>query len=159
MEILSLRDKTRGSATASYVSVDSEHECHGLEDAVREPVEGRPEGMDADKWVASWKIPGKTAMPTGRYQVLITWSRRFQKYMIQLINVPGFDGIRVHGGLRPEDTEGCILLGDAHHETPDGPRIKSGTTRPAVDRLFAKVDAALKRHEPVWWTVKENPNA
>lgn len=161
MEILSLRDLTRGDATAAYVMVDDVFECHSIEDVVREPKEGRPIGDWAalERWVRSWKLPGITAIPTGRYPVTIDKSTRFKKLMVHILNVPGFDGIRMHAGLKPEDSEGCVLVGDQLYDTPAGPRVKSGTTRPAAERLYEKIHAALDNGVKVWWTFKQNPAA
>jgi hypothetical protein len=54
--------------TIGTLSVDGMTECFTLEDVVRE--DGRP--------VNAWKIPGKTAIPTGTYPVTITYSGRFK---------------------------------------------------------------------------------
>lgn len=159
MNILCLRDETRGDATASYVMVDGVFECYALEDVVRK-IDGQRVTSEnvAGRALADWKVRTLTAIPEGRYRLTIEQSPRFQKPMMSLHGVPGFSGIRIHGGLRPEHSEGCPLLGDEQYETAAGPRIRAGATIPAVQRLFAKVKAALERGEEVWWEVKQNPN-
>lgn len=57
------------------------------------------------------KIHGLTAIPTGTYEVIVSYSNRFQMYLPLLLSVPGYDGIRMHPGNKAEDTEGCILPG------------------------------------------------
>ena len=108
-----------------------------LEDAVRE-VGGVP--------VSEWKIPRETAIPAGRYKVVIDMSTRFGKRMMHLLDVDGFDGVRIHAGNTSHDTEGCLLCGkerDEKHGEVSGSRI-------ACDAMFNKVDAALLRGELVW---------
>lgn len=62
------------------------------------------------------KYKGYRAIPTGRYRILITRSRRFGRWLPLLMNVKGFEGIRIHPGNKPEDTRGCILLGFNHRK-------------------------------------------
>jgi len=57
------------------------------------------------------KVPGQTAIPRGTYRVDVTWSPKFGKLLPEVLEVPGFKGIRIHGGVDEEDTEGCILVG------------------------------------------------
>ena len=72
------------------------------EDPIRE-VPGMP--------VSAWKIAGATAVPAGRYRIIITPSPRFKRLLPRLVDVPGFDGILIHPGNFPGDTEGCIMPG------------------------------------------------
>ena len=57
------------------------------------------------------KIMGITAIPTGVYSVVINYSEHFDCDMPEVLNVPNFEGIRIHKGNTQEDTHGCILLG------------------------------------------------
>lgn len=61
--------------------------------------------------VPAAKIHGQTAIPRGKYRVVLSFSNRFQKIMPEILTVPGFSGVRIHGGNTAEDTEGCPLLG------------------------------------------------
>ena len=78
--------------------------CWALEDVVRE-VPGEP--------VEAWKVKGQTAIPRGIYTVHVAYSNRFKTDLPLLLDVPGFEGVRIHGGNTAADTEGCILV--AHH--------------------------------------------
>lgn len=82
--------------TIGKLSIDGHYFCDTLEDSVR------PAGV---------KIPGRTAIPAGKYQIEITESIRFNRLMPIIKDVPGFSGVRIHSGNTAEDTEGCILVG------------------------------------------------
>lgn len=57
------------------------------------------------------KVPKRTAIPRGYYRMTVSMSSRFKRLMPELLDVPQFSGIRIHGGNTHEDTEGCPLLG------------------------------------------------
>lgn len=82
--------------TIGKLYIDGKYFCDTLEDTVRAP------GV---------KIPGKTAIPAGKYKIKLTESLRFKKLMPRLKDVPGFTGVLIHAGSTAEDTRGCILVG------------------------------------------------
>lgn len=85
--------------TVGRLYVDGVFLCDTLEDRVRD--------LSREK-----KVPGKTAIPAGKYEVIVNISPRFKRKLPRLLNVPGFDGILIHRGNTPEDTAGCILVGE-----------------------------------------------
>jgi hypothetical protein len=105
-------------------------------------------GMRTDE--LAWKVPGKTAIPSGMYKVVITPSARFKRPMPLLLNVPNFEGIRIHWGNTDADTEGCILVGRTQ-KPPDF----IGESRLAFDALFPKIKAALDSGNTVTLSVGE----
>ena len=94
------------------------------------------------------KVPGRTAVPEGRYRVLITKSLRFQRWLPLLVDVPGFNGIRIHSGNYPSDTAGCILPG---YNRKKGMVVNS---RAALHMLMFEMTAALTRGEEIWLTIR-----
>lgn len=73
---------------------DGSFQCFTLEDTIRDH-----------------KIAKETAIPSGRYELVIAWSNRYQKPMPRLLNVPFYQGILIHNGNTPAHTEGCLLVG------------------------------------------------
>lgn len=63
------------------------------------------------------KIKGRTAIPEGRYPLVISKSRRFRRWLPTLVGVPRFSGILIHTGNTERDTEGCILVGTNSGDT------------------------------------------
>ena len=93
------------------------------------------------------KIPGSTAIPVGRYRILITKSHRFNRWLPILLDVPYFQGVRIHPGNYPEDTRGCIL--------PGWNRCKGMVvnSRAAMQNLMYEMNEALNRDEKIWITI------
>ena len=93
------------------------------------------------------KIKGRSAIPEGRYAVVITWSPRLKEWLPLLLGVPMFSGIRIHAGNTAKDTAGCILVGQ---------NLKRGmvlNSRIWLKRLKDKIVEAKARGEGVWITV------
>ena len=101
MELTLTRTEKTKDYTMGRLEIDGEHFCDTLEPTWRDLGPGRP----------GHKIVGRTAIPDGRYPVAVTWSPKFKKWLPLLLHVPQFEGIRIHAGNTPDDTEGCILVG------------------------------------------------
>lgn len=106
MEILVNRRTKTKLSTISDVTIDGVFFCFGLEDVDR----GLKQSDDIDV-IKTKKVFAQTAIPAGRYEIIINFSNRFQQYMPLLLNVPGFEGVRIHPGNKATNTEGCLLLG------------------------------------------------
>jgi hypothetical protein len=106
-------------STIGELYIDGVFECYTLEDIEREV-----------------KIKSETAIPKGTYKVIINQSNRFKRLLPLLLNVPNFEGVRIHSGNTNHDTEGCILVGQT--------RSKNfiGQSRKAFDKLFKKMQWA-----------------
>lgn len=96
------------------------------------------------------KVQDKTAIPAGRYEVLVNMSPRFGKMMMRLLDVHGFTGILIHSLNTAQDTRGCIGVG----AKVLGPNyIQGGSVK--CPELQAKVVAALKT-EKVYITIEDS---
>jgi hypothetical protein len=126
MELWLERRYKKEKYTIGVLYIDNELFCNTLEDKVRD--------LPNEK-----KVPGATAIPAGRYRVVMSWSNRFKRVMPELLGVPYFEGIRIHGGNTAENTEGCILLGK---NTEVGVVTNSGYY---VDKLEKKLLATKEK--------------
>jgi hypothetical protein len=136
MELMLLREPSVDGCTIGKLSVDGGFECFTLEDVIRNGP----------------KISDQTAIPPGRYRVVITMSNRFGRMLPQLVDVPGFEGIRIHPGNTAADTSGCILVGQSRAND------SVSSSRLAMEQLQRKIAGALARNQDVFITVV-NPAA
>ena len=102
MKITVVRDTQTEVCTFGKLYIDGQYICHTLEDVIRQ-IDDQP--------VSNWKVPGATAIPTGKYNMVLSMSNRFKIVLPEIQKVEGFTGIRIHSGNTDKDTEGCILLG------------------------------------------------
>lgn len=59
-----------------------------------------------------FKVYGNTCIPYGKYKIILNYSNKFKRVLPLLLDVPNFEGIRIHRGNTPKDTLGCILVGE-----------------------------------------------
>lgn len=105
MKLTLKRIALRPTYTIGKLYIDDVYFCDTIEDTVRD-LNKNGKFDNGEK-----KIHSKTAIPYGTYEIKWTYSPRFKKYTPQLMNVPSFEGIRIHAGNTSADTEGCLILG------------------------------------------------
>jgi len=66
--------------------------------------------LEDEKRADEVKIKHKTAIPVGVYKVVLSVSNRFKRLMPLILDVPMFEGVRIHGGNTSKDTSGCPLV-------------------------------------------------
>ena len=99
----------------------------------------------------AYKVKGRSAIPEGRYAVVISYSPKFGAWLPILLGGPEFNrkwqGIRIHAGNCAEDTEGCILVGKNREVG------KVLDSRIWLHRLKQKIVEAKAKGEAVWITI------
>jgi hypothetical protein len=140
MEIKVIRPKIQDTTyTISDLFVNDVFFSNVMEDRDRNLHSSNPEEIKAKK------IKHETAIPYGKYEVVMSYSERFKMLLPLLTNVPGYDGIRIHAGNTEADSSGCLL-----------PGIKSGKTvinsRSTTSKLIKTIQDALKK-EKVFITI------
>ena len=106
MRLTLVRIANRPTYCIGKLYIDGKWFCDVLEDVDR----GLDDSMSEEE-VLKRKIKGETAIPTGIYQVLLTYSPKYKRIMPLVNNVKGYQGIRIHSGNYARDTEGCLLVG------------------------------------------------
>ncbi|MGH7875965.1 MAG: DUF5675 family protein [Candidatus Binatia bacterium] len=135
MELTLQREQSSEDSTEGQLFDGAETLCFTLEDVVRAP------GV---------KIPGRTAIPAGRYRVVINYSPHFGRLMPRLADVPNFEGVLIHWGNKMTDTEGCILVGQTLSKD------FLGSSFMAFNALYPKIASAITGNGEVWIDVLNN---
>lgn len=135
--------------TIGRLYVDGVYFCNTLEDKDRGLLQEH--GATA---IRARKVYGETAIPAGRYSVVlnvlspkyagVAWYRNLTGgYMPRLLAVPGFEKILIHPGNSALDTLGCVLVG---RNTKVGQLTAS---RDTFERLYKKMKSAADRGEEI----------
>lgn len=92
------------------------------------------------------KVFGDTAIPLGRYKVVLNMSNKFKRILPLLLDVPGYRGVRMHRGNKTIHTLGCPLVGLSR---------KGDTLFKSKDAegVLMNVLRAVPQGEEIWITV------
>lgn len=106
MRLLLKRIALRPTYTIGKLYINDEYFCDTLEDKVIDTDKsGKFDGNEK-------KVYGESAIPYGIYNITLTLSPRFKRFLPRLNNVPHFEGILIHAGNKASDSHGCILVGE-----------------------------------------------
>ena len=152
MELILERIAKRKAYTIGRLSI--------LEPVIDEYSSGTAEKYFCDTLEPTWrdyehgayKVKGRSAIPEGRYAVVISYSPKFKAWLPILLGGPEFNkqwqGIRIHAGNTVKDTQGCILVGRNQRV---GEVLES---RKWLYELKQKIVEAKDKGEAVWITIK-----
>lgn len=146
MELKINRERYNADSTIGRLYINDVFHCFTLEDKVRD---ANRDGDLSD--VGEAKVYGKTAIPAGRYEVIVSFSNNFKRRLPLLVNVKGFEGVRLHGGNTEADTLGCPLLG----RDTDWKKIWNCAS--VVNSLIAILEKATKK-EKIFITITDVKN-
>ncbi|QMU29804.1 DUF5675 family protein [Adhaeribacter radiodurans] len=138
MQIKVVRSVYSPTSTLGKMFINSEFFAYTLEDTDRN-LKG-----DCQK-----KQKSQTAIVSGTYPVVLSFSNNFQKYLPLLLNVPCFEGIRIHGGNTCKDSLGCILIGEQSNM-----QDKIWNCASKVNSLVALLKAVEKK-EKIWIEIEK----
>ncbi len=99
MKFILERYAFRDTYTIGRLFIDGRKYCDIIEPKVRD--------LRKEK-----KVPGKTAIPEGTYRIIVNISTKFKRVLPLLLNVPQFEGVRIHRGNTADDTAGCLCPGE-----------------------------------------------
>lgn len=105
MKLSLKRIALRPTYTIGRLYIDGEYFCDTCEDKVRDTNKNGV--FDEEK-----KVYGETAIPYGTYTIILSMSNRFKRVLPLLLDVPYFEGVRIHSGNTAKDSLGCILVGE-----------------------------------------------
>jgi hypothetical protein len=126
MKLVLARKILTSESTIGELRIDGKYECLTLENGVRET-----------------KRNGETAIPYGTYKLKITKSRKLDRNMPKLVDVPEFPRTLIHWGDIEAEAKGSILVGQTSG------RDVFCRNKMAFNTLFAKLSEAAAAKEDI----------
>jgi hypothetical protein len=153
MNITLERKWKKSTYTIGIVYVNNIRFSESVEDADR----GLADTMNEAE-ITARKIYGKTAIPTGTYEIELTyspkfatraWGKKYKGLVPEIKKVKGFSGVRIHPLNTAEDSLGCIGCGR---------NLEKGKVLYATEYYYKLMDnyivPASKRGEKMTITIK-----
>jgi len=135
---ITLNRKYKGQDyTISHSFINGEYFCDFIEDRVRDLGENGEN-----------KVYGETAIPAGKYRIVLTYSPKFKRELPLLLNVPFFEGIRIYRGNTAQSSSGCLIPGENKIK---GQVINS--TKYEIE-LIRRIKEAISHNEEIWITIQ-----
>jgi hypothetical protein len=106
MKIKVVRQVFTDKSTIGSLYLNDVFFCYTLEDKDR--------GLDQSQsliMIQAKKLFGITAIPYGKYPLIVNKSPKFGRLLPRLQGIKGFDGVLIHRGNSAEHSHGCILVG------------------------------------------------
>lgn len=147
MELFVIRKFFKETYTIGRFYCENMFLCSTLEDRIRDLHDRNHDGDFDDE--DEGKIYGMTAIPCGRYEVIVNYSQKLKRTLPLLLNVPGFTGIRIHAGRNERHTEGCILVGD---NKTKGELVNAPYWEGFIKNM---IESEIAKGEKVFLTIKE----
>lgn len=105
MKLFLKRIALKPTYTIGKLYIDGQYFCDTIEDPVIDiDKSGKFDGNEK-------KVYGESAIPYGKYKIVLNVSPRFKRILPRLLNVPHFEGILIHRGNTAKDSHGCIIVG------------------------------------------------
>jgi len=151
MQIKLIRDIFTDTETLGKLFIDDVFFCYTLEDRLRHLKDS-----DSLDYINNIKVKGATAIPSGKYRVILSISNRFGRLMPEVLNVKGFAGIRIHGGNDHTNSEGCILVAEnrfINKQSPLKKNIFNWIQKSKENTLTSLIQKAINKSDKVYLTI------
>lgn len=106
MKLKLIREEFNDICTIGKLFINDEFFCYTLEDKDRGLKDSDPLPL-----IVAKKVFGKTAIPKGKYKLIVNESPKFKRVLPRILNTKGFTGVLMHRGNSAEHSLGCILVG------------------------------------------------